>query len=325
MGWALNGTTSSTVTAGTNSGYIPVNLKFTTGGWNLAGETRYIYDGMTVVQERDQNNVPLVTYTRGNDLSGSLQGAGGIGGLLARTDQTASAPSHSYYHSDGNGNITAMVSFQQNLVARYLYDPFGNTLAKAGSLADANSYRFSSKEWHAGSTLYYFGYRFYSPGIQRWLNRDPLGEAGGINLYRFDYNDPNSWIDPDGESPEGIIGGGGAGAIIGGIIGGGIGTIGIIIPPLAPITITIGAGEGAVVGGLIGGWIGSTLPSQPIVCESRGHGERGIGKDPNPWKGYRPKDPNDPSKGGWKPDPQTGKDKPVRRPEGPPPKNHPNW
>ncbi len=53
--------------------------------WALNSETRYLYDGTTVVQERDGSNVPAVTYTRGNDLSGSLLNAGGIGGLLARS------------------------------------------------------------------------------------------------------------------------------------------------------------------------------------------------------------------------------------------------
>ncbi len=42
------------------------------------------------------------TYTRGLDLSGTLEGAGGIGGLLARTLSGASY----YYHADGNGNVT---------------------------------------------------------------------------------------------------------------------------------------------------------------------------------------------------------------------------
>jgi len=43
-----------------------------------------IYDGFRVIQERDSNSIPTVSYTRGRDLSGRLQGAGGIGGLLAR-------------------------------------------------------------------------------------------------------------------------------------------------------------------------------------------------------------------------------------------------
>src|SRR5262249_25478520 len=54
--------------------------------WVLAGETRYLYDGRLVIQERNINNTPTVTYARGLDLSGSLDGAGGIGGLIARTD-----------------------------------------------------------------------------------------------------------------------------------------------------------------------------------------------------------------------------------------------
>jgi len=53
--------------------------------WMLISEMHYIYDGWRVIQEHDINNTPLVSYTRGNDLSGSLEGAGGIGGLLGRS------------------------------------------------------------------------------------------------------------------------------------------------------------------------------------------------------------------------------------------------
>src|SRR5438309_114357 len=61
---------------------------------------------LLVIQERDGNNLPKVTYTRGRDLSGSLHGAGGIGGLLARTSNSdlPSVSAHAYYHADGNGN-----------------------------------------------------------------------------------------------------------------------------------------------------------------------------------------------------------------------------
>jgi RHS repeat-associated protein len=69
--------------------------------------------------------------------------------------------------------------------------------------------RFSSKPWvaHNGSNtdgLHYYGYRFYDPLTQRWINRDPLAEPGfevarrgrakhagdGPNLYAFVRNDP---------------------------------------------------------------------------------------------------------------------------------------
>jgi hypothetical protein len=55
------------------------------GAWMQTNEIHFVYDGNLVIQERDINNQPQVTYTRGNDLSGTLQGAGDIGGLLARS------------------------------------------------------------------------------------------------------------------------------------------------------------------------------------------------------------------------------------------------
>ena len=83
--------------------------------------------------------------------------AGGIGGLLARNDRAQAIPglmgsggvsefgTPTYYHADGNGNITMLIASSQMIVAKYLYDSFGNTLAKCGLLADVNNYRFSSK------------------------------------------------------------------------------------------------------------------------------------------------------------------------------------
>ena len=162
----------------------------------LQSTTLYIYDGRRVIQERNSANTPTVTYTRGTDLSGSLGGAGGIGGLLARSSGYSSGnwTSHAYYHADGNGNITCLINSSQSAVASYRYDPFGNVISQSGSLADANVYRFSSKEIlsHTNSVLYYYGFRFYEPPFQRWLNRDPIGERGGLNLYGYVGNNPTS-------------------------------------------------------------------------------------------------------------------------------------
>lgn len=173
--------------------------------WVLTNEVRYVYDGMLTVQERDANNLAMVSYTRGNDLSGTLQGAGGIGGLLARTDNSkllspAASSSHAYYHCDGNGNVTAMVDTNGIVVAEYNYDPYGNLLGMAGPLAEANAYRFSSKEYQGNAGLYYYGYRFYEPNLQRWLTRDPLQEAGGIALFTFAHDNPLFFTDAWGQS-----------------------------------------------------------------------------------------------------------------------------
>src|SRR6185295_6775634 len=87
---------------------------------------------------------------------------------------------HNVYQADGNGNITYMLNSTQSKVAEYRYDPFGNTNSSSGTLAAANVYRFSSKEIHVNSGMYYYGYRFYHPNLQRWLNRDPAEDDGSM-------------------------------------------------------------------------------------------------------------------------------------------------
>src|ERR1051325_7055200 len=164
------------------------------GGWVKTNETRYIFDGMLPIEERDSNNVAQVTYTRGLDFSSSIGGAGGIGGLLARTDANGSA----YYHADGAGNVTAVMGANGDLLARYLYNPFGKIVGQWGPLANANAMQFSSMPRHAASGLSLYPLRVYDPNLQRWLGRDPIGESGGINLYGFVQNNPVGWIDPWG-------------------------------------------------------------------------------------------------------------------------------
>ena len=69
------------------------------------------------------------------------------------------------------------------MAASYRYDANGNTLNQSGSLASANVYRFSSKAicedtfWGV-PPLYYYGYRWYVPNLQLWMNRDPIDEEG---------------------------------------------------------------------------------------------------------------------------------------------------
>jgi RHS repeat-associated protein len=59
------------------------------------------------------------------------------------------------------------------------------------------------------------GYRYYSPGLQRWINRDPIGERAGINLYGFVHSNPTLLYDADGRVPLPVIVGGGV-VIVGG-------------------------------------------------------------------------------------------------------------
>ncbi len=82
-------------------------------------------------------------------------------------------------------SVTKYIDESGNVVAAYVYGDFGETLERSGPMADVFPHRFSTK-YHDGETgLCYYGYRFYNPALKRWMNRDPIGEEGGVNLYGF--------------------------------------------------------------------------------------------------------------------------------------------
>lgn len=151
---------------------------------------RYLYDGWNVVAEFDATATTcgnlLRSYTWGLDLAGSLTATGGVGALLQITDGSATyLPTY-----DGNGNVVALLDGGTGtVVAKYEYSPFGELLRAEGSYAASNPFRFSTKFTDDETGLVYYGHRYYSPANGRFINRDPIEEQGGINLYGFCAND----------------------------------------------------------------------------------------------------------------------------------------
>ena len=171
--------------------------------WEVAESRSFVYDGWNMIQELTHTQTHTLTnfYTWGLDLSGSLQGAGGVGGLLADISplplgegqgegSTAYLPCY-----DGNGNVMEYLSTDGTLAAHYEYSPFGETVIQSGEMADAFAFRFSTKYWENEAKLYYYGYRFYAPATGRWLNRDPIGESLQRNVYSFINNKGIQFID----------------------------------------------------------------------------------------------------------------------------------
>jgi RHS repeat-associated protein len=162
-----------------------------------ATDRTFLFDGWNAVAQftySGSSHALHQTYVWGLDLSGSEQGAGGVGGLLIERDAGTNA---AYWPSyDTNGNVMRLVKASDGSVAAsYEYDPFGNLLSMSGPYAASNPWRFSTKYAHAETGWYYYGYRYYNPLLGRWVNRDPIGEIGGLNLYKFVRNIPINKID----------------------------------------------------------------------------------------------------------------------------------
>ena len=145
------------------------------------------------VAELDSTRHALRAYAWGLDLSGTMDDAAGVGGLVLIRE----VGSEGYFPSyDGNGNLKCLVkASNRSVAARYDYGPFGEPMVANGSYAAQNRFRFSTKHSDSVSGLYYYGYRFYSPRLGRWPSRDPLEEEGGINLYGFLSNNPLGSVD----------------------------------------------------------------------------------------------------------------------------------
>ena len=152
-------------------------------GYQYAEERAFVYDDWNLVHEYrydwDEDAETELEYFWGPDLSGSLQGAGGVGGLVA-----VSIDGDFYFPGyDNNGNVIGYWNEDGEIVAEYAYDAFGNTIYEDGDMADVFPHRFSTKYYDAEADLYYYGYRYYSPSLGRWISRDPIGEEDLLNLY----------------------------------------------------------------------------------------------------------------------------------------------
>jgi len=165
------------------------------GAWVLASHTLFLFDGWNMVAELNalSSNAVIRTYVWGTDLSGSMQGAGGVGGLLFMNAPALSSPLHAACF-DGNGNVIGYVDMATgNRSATYEYGAFGETLIADGVAAELFPFRFSTKYRDSETGLVYFGLRY--KGEFGWISRDPIEEQGGVNVYAFLGNDAVNYTD----------------------------------------------------------------------------------------------------------------------------------
>ena len=92
---------------------------------------------------------------------------------------------HLYFMHDALKNVTSIFDGQQKQQARYEYAPFGSPITEEGDMARENKFRFSCEFSDDELGLVYYNYRHLNPADGRWINRDPIAEQGGWNLYGF--------------------------------------------------------------------------------------------------------------------------------------------
>ena len=155
----------------------------------LERTTRHIYDNnWQVIADIDEQGNIIASYVWGE----------GIDKLLAVT-----VGGSTYYAlTDIQGTVWGYVDSQNNVVARWQYDAWGNVLSEcvapsAAALATLR-YRFQGREWSAATGLINFRMRWYDAETGKWLSKDPIGLSGGLNLYAFCEGDPVNYRDPDG-------------------------------------------------------------------------------------------------------------------------------
>jgi len=182
----------------------------TNNGSAYVGEytNNYVYDGWNCLAVLGPGLNLSNSFMWGSDLSGSMQGAGGVGGLLAENIAGSGVQFVAY---DGNGNVSALANAASGLQsAAYEYGPFGEVIRATGPMAKVIPFRFSTKYQDDETDLLYYGYRYYNASTGRWPDRDPLYDFGSIllnskhhrieqsSLYTFVDNNPISNVEPNG-------------------------------------------------------------------------------------------------------------------------------
>jgi RHS repeat-associated protein len=151
---------------------------------------RYAYDGQNLLFEADGQNNVLSQFLYGPGIDAPLS--------LKRNGQTYT------YHADAQGSIIAITDAAHQLVQRYEYDAYGN-LSYQQDPNFQQPFTYTGREWDAESGLYYYRARYYDAQVGRFIQKDPIGLAGGINTYAYVDGNPVSYVDPEGLASKGPV------------------------------------------------------------------------------------------------------------------------
>ena len=123
---------------------------------------------------------------------------------VGRTNDPLGTPVTSYYHTDMIGTTRFMSDGVGNPTEPSVYTAFGE-LRQGGTnhrYAYAGSWGYQA---HDEVSFLHVGHRYYEPATGRFLQRDPIGIAGGLNVYEYANANPTAAVDPEGLWPRGAM------------------------------------------------------------------------------------------------------------------------
>jgi insecticidal toxin complex protein TccC len=182
---------------------------------------RYIYDGggqrcrkIRSAQSRNRTLIVEVRYLPGLEIRSSAEGEilhvisanTGRNNVRVLHWQKNTPPGIAndqprYNLNDHLGSSTLELDHEGGLISQESYYPFGGTAwwaARSALEAKYKTVRYSGKERDT-SGLYYYGFRYYAPWLQRWINPDPAGDLDGLNRFMFVHNGPVTLYDDQGK------------------------------------------------------------------------------------------------------------------------------
>ncbi len=165
----------------------------------VVGRTRFSWSGLRLLGEQHNGRQALYLYEDDGHEP------------LARVDGQGAHQQVLHYHNDINGLPEQLTDDTGEVVwsARYLSWGASWDEQRASRLPEDQNLRFQGQYLDRETGLHYNLFRFYDPEIGRFTQPDPIGLAGGLNLYEYAPN-PFTWIDPWGLLKEGETAGYGA-------------------------------------------------------------------------------------------------------------------
>ena len=151
---------------------------------------RMIYRGSTVVAEANNGGTLTLGYTSGF----------GVDNLVAIHRYADN--SDYYVVQDALHSVRGLSRRDGTWIASWRYGIYGVVVDSAGSSPIAVRFRWTGREYDIETGLYYFRARYYDPAAQRFVQEDPIGFAGGANLYAYGNGNPTNARDPNGLMPD---------------------------------------------------------------------------------------------------------------------------